>query len=145
MFHPNAHSYRNTSIPSVYRCHEQQKKREYGDHVREVELASFTPLVFSTTGGMGKETVTFYRCLSELLSRHNTMTYSSTLAWLRCLLSFSLLRSATMCIRRSRSISYRSSDASPELGFVSGPRDFYCPHYCCFSCAQHTCLLCWGW
>ena len=68
------------------RRHEQQKKREYGDRVREVELASFTPLVFSTTGSMGKEAVTFYRRLTELLSRRNTMTYSSTLAWLRCLL-----------------------------------------------------------
>ena len=94
VFRPNAQSYRNTSIPSAYRRHEQQKKREYGDRVREVELASFTPLVFSTTGGMGKEAVTFYRRLAELLSRRNTMTYSSTLAWLRCLLS--LLRSATM-------------------------------------------------
>ena len=124
VFHPNAQSYHNTSIPSVYRRHEQQKKREYGDRVREVELASFTPLVFSTTGGMGKEAVTFYRRLAELLSRRNTITYSSSLAWLRFLLYFSLLISATMCIRGSRSISYRSSDASPELGLVSGPRDF---------------------
>ena len=75
VFHPNAQSYRNTSIPSVYRRHEQQKKREYGDRVREVELASFTPLVFSTTGGMGKEAVTFYRRLAELLS-HDLQQHS---------------------------------------------------------------------
>ena len=68
VFHPNAQSYRNTFIPSVYRRHGQQKKREYGDRVRELELASFTPLVFSTTGGMGREAVTFYRRLAELLS-----------------------------------------------------------------------------
>ena len=54
VFHPNAHSYRNTSIPSLYRQHEMAKKREYGDRIREVEYAVFTPLVFSTTGGMGK-------------------------------------------------------------------------------------------
>ena len=75
--------------------------------------------------GMGKEAVSFYRCFAELLSKRNTMTYSSTLAWLHvCLLSFSLLRSATMCIRGSRSISYRSSDVSPELGLISIFRDF---------------------
>ena len=45
VFHPNAQSYRNTSIPSVYRRHEQQKKREYGDRVCEVELASFTQYI----------------------------------------------------------------------------------------------------
>ena len=123
VFHPNAQSYRNVSIPSVYRRHELQKKREYGDRIREVELASFTPLVFATTGGMGREAVTFYRRLAELLSKRKALTYSSTLAWLRCTLSFSLIRSATMCIRGSRSTSLRSSDASPELGLTSGPRD----------------------
>jgi len=34
-----------------------QKKREYADRVQEVELASFTPLVFATAG---KEAITFY-------------------------------------------------------------------------------------
>ena len=57
VFHPNAPSYHHSSIPSVYRRHELQKKREYS--VREVELASFTPLVFGTTGGMGKEALVF--------------------------------------------------------------------------------------
>ena len=51
VFHPNAPSYCNTSVPSLYRRHEAQKKREYGDRVREVEQASFTPLMFATTGG----------------------------------------------------------------------------------------------
>ena len=124
VFHPNAQSYRNVSIPSVYRRHKMQKKREYGDRVREVEFASFTPLVFATTGGMGKEAITFYRRLAELLSKRSTLSYSSTLAWIRCTLSFSLLRSATMCIRGSRSISFRSPDASPEMGLTNGPRDF---------------------
>jgi len=67
---------------SIYRRHELQKKREYGDRICEVESASFTPLVFSTTGGMGRETLTFYR---RLLS---TTTYSGTLAWLRCTVFF---------------------------------------------------------
>ena len=124
VFHPNAPSYRKSSIPSIYRRHELQKKREYGDRIREVESASFTPLVFSTTGGMGREAITFYRRLAEKLSRRDATSYSGTLAWIRCTLSFSLLRAAQMCIRGSRSISYRQSDASPELGLVSGPGDY---------------------
>ena len=47
---------RNTSIPALYRQHELGKKREYGDRIREIEHASFTPLIFSTTGGLAKET-----------------------------------------------------------------------------------------
>ena len=44
-------SYRNTSVAALFRKHELDKKREYGERVREVENSSFTPLVFSTTGG----------------------------------------------------------------------------------------------
>ena len=50
VFHPNAPSFRSSSIQSLYRRHEQENKREYGDRVREIEQASFTPLVFATTG-----------------------------------------------------------------------------------------------
>ena len=125
VFHLYGLSYRHSSIPSVYRHHELQKKREYGECVREVELASFTPLVFGTTSGMGKEALVFYCRLADRLSRHDSMSYSSTLAWIRCTLSFSLLRSDTMCIQGTRSISYRNIDVSPELGHTDGPRDFW--------------------
>ena len=124
VFHPNAPSYRNSNIPFIYRRHEQAKKREYGDRVREVELASFTPLVFATTGGMGREATIFYRRLADLLSRKSTVAYSTTLAWIRSTLSFSLLRSATVCIRGSRSISHRSTDASPEVGLADCHKDY---------------------
>ena len=42
------------------------KKREYGDRAREVEYGVFTPIVFSTTGGMAKETTIAYKRLAEL-------------------------------------------------------------------------------
>ena len=71
-------------------------------------MASFTPLVFATTGGMGREATAFYKRLADLLANKNNVAYSTTMAWMRCSLSFSLLRSAVMCIRGSRS----SSDAS---------------------------------
>jgi len=61
-----------------------------GDRIREVEQASFTPLVFATTGGMGKEAMVFYRRLASLLSHHNSTAYSLTLAWMRCTLFFSV-------------------------------------------------------
>ena len=126
VFHPNARSYCHSSIPSLYRHHEQQKKREYADCIREVELASFTPLVFATTGGMGREEVVFYRHLASLLSHRSSTAYSRTLAWMRCTLSFSLLRSSviSMCIRGSRSISLRNAEASPEMGTLDGHRNY---------------------
>ena len=61
VFHPNAQSYHHSSISSLYHRHEQAKKREYGDRNREVENGSFAPLVFATTGGMGREATLFYK------------------------------------------------------------------------------------
>ena len=37
------------------------EEKGYSDRVREVELASFTPVVFSTTGGMGREGTVIYK------------------------------------------------------------------------------------
>ena len=51
--YPNAPSYRGSSIQLLYRRHEREKKREYGDRVREIEHTSFTPLIFATTGQGG--------------------------------------------------------------------------------------------
>ena len=123
VFHPNARSYRNSNISAVYRRQEMMKKREYGDRVREVELASFTPLVFSTTGGMGREGNVFYKRLASLLADKQGWAYGTTMSWIRCVLTFSLLRSAVMCIRGSRSIRFRSSSSSPEMGLAMSPPD----------------------
>ena len=65
-FHPNAPSYHSTNIQALYTKHEQAKKSKYGDRVREVEYASFTPLASSTTGGLGKETSVAYKGMAEL-------------------------------------------------------------------------------
>ena len=42
------------------------KKREHGDRVGKIEYAAFTPLVFSTSGGMRKETAIAYKHLACL-------------------------------------------------------------------------------
>ena len=35
--------------------HEQEKKRNYNRRIMNIENGTFTPLVFSVFGGMGKE------------------------------------------------------------------------------------------
>ena len=39
----------------MYTSHENEKKTEYLPCVLQVEKATFTPAVFSTSGGIGKE------------------------------------------------------------------------------------------
>ena len=61
VFYPNVRSnMQATSLASAYRNHENEKKREYGERVRELENGNFTPLVFSSTGawdGRGSNSV----------------------------------------------------------------------------------------
>jgi len=102
VFHPNAPSYLGTRPASLFRRHELEKKREYGDRVRSVDCGSFTPLVFSTFGGLGREATVFYSRLADLLSKKHGTSYTKTLSLLRCSISFSLLRSAILAIRGSR-------------------------------------------
>ena len=106
-----------TSI--CYRRHEAAKKRAYEQRIREVEHSSFTPLVFSASGGMGQQGSTFYRRLAALLTEKWNESYSSTLSWIRCLLSFCLLRSAIQCIRGARSSRGHAINSSLPIDLVS--------------------------
>ena len=102
VFHPFALSHRNQSLADVHKKNEDEKKRQYSERVRQVEMGSFTPLVFSSAGGMAPECLKFFDRLSELLAIKRNETKSSVSAWLRCRVSFSLLRSAILCLRGSR-------------------------------------------
>ena len=80
VFNPLASSNRCANISSCYKKHESIKKQAYEQRIREVEHGTFTPLVLHTK-------------LSLLADKRNN-NYNSTLSWLRCRLSFLLLRSA---------------------------------------------------
>ena len=55
VFHPNAPCYRSKDVAAACKQHESAKKREYNQRVQHVEHGVFTPLIFTTTGSMGKE------------------------------------------------------------------------------------------
>ena len=103
VFNPHTPSNQHPQMESTYRRHEALKRRTYEQRVREVEHASFTPLVMSLTGSLGPAASTTCKRLGSLLSAKWDQPYSHIMAWLRCGLSFSLLRSSIMCIRGARS------------------------------------------
>ena len=55
--HPNADSYRHLTPKQTYKKHENEKKRQYAKRVMEIEQRMFTPLVFTTRGGIVDECV----------------------------------------------------------------------------------------
>ena len=48
--------------------HENETKRMYSKRVTEIEHGTFTPLIFTTTGGMGKECLIYHSRLAELIA-----------------------------------------------------------------------------
>ncbi|EDO42709.1 predicted protein [Nematostella vectensis] len=100
--HANAESYRDMNIDQIFRQHETEKKRQYA-RVLEVEQATFTPLVFGSTGGMASECQQFHSKLAELIAEKKGELYSTTVSWIRAKVSFAILRSALLCLRGSRS------------------------------------------
>ncbi len=101
VFYPFASTYRNSKLSSVYRQHEMSKRRQYNRRVQEVEHGCFTPLVFTTGGGMAPEATVAMKRLASLLSQKRDENFSTIMGWLRCAISFGLLRSSLACIRGS--------------------------------------------
>ena len=91
----------HTSLSQCYICRwaELEKRRMYEERIQQIEHGSFTPLVFSCSGGIGPLATIVYKRLASLISEKSSQTYSMTLYWLRCKLSFSLLHSTITCLR----------------------------------------------
>ena len=113
LFNPLAPNNCRFSFSTTYRRHEATKKRSYEQRVREIEHGSFTPLVFSASGGMAPAATITFKILASLLAENRQQEYNKTIAWIRCQLSFSLVRSSVMCLRGARSSYHRPARPSP--------------------------------
>ena len=76
--------------------------RKSASRILEVEQGTFTPLVFSTTGGMGEECARYHARLAELLAIKKGETYSTTVSWIQAKVAFAQLRGALLFLRVSR-------------------------------------------
>ena len=103
VLHPQAQSNsRHKSLKQMYRAHEDQKKKKYNARVLQVEKASFTPVVFSTTGGMGEEATLFYKRLALKTSSKTGQELSDVMCYIRRRLRFELLRTCIISLRGYR-------------------------------------------
>ena len=84
VFNPHAQSNASLSPTAAYRRHEREKSRAYEQRICEVEHGSFTPLIFSASGGMGPLASTFYKRLADLLSEKWDIPYSKAMCLIRC-------------------------------------------------------------
>ena len=83
-------------------CHSNADSM-YAERVMEIEQGTFTPVVFTTTGGKADECVKYHSRLAELIANKKGESYSSAISWIRAKVSFAIVRSAILCLRGSRS------------------------------------------
>ena len=86
----------------LYKKYEKEKERQYNDRIMNVEHGTFTPLIFATNGGAGPEAHTFHKHLADKIAEKTGERYESIMTWIRCKLSFIILRACLTCLRGSR-------------------------------------------
>ncbi len=116
VFDPYAPSYAKKSLNALITQHEKEKKRKYGARIREIEKGSFTPLVFTVTGGCGKECDIVLKRLATMIAEKSGNTHSSIMNLMRTQISFTLLRSCIVCLRGwRRPKRAENTETDPEI------------------------------
>ena len=80
--HVNSRSNQGKHTATIFKEQENEKKRKYNQRVMDVEMGTFTPLVFGTNGGMGLDCQNFLRTLANKLSSKNKEPYANVISWL---------------------------------------------------------------
>ena len=91
IYHPNAAYNRSRSLNQLHSIHEAEKKRTYNDRIIEVEHATFTPLVFTTSGDVPPECRKFHQRLAFLLFLKRKEPYTDTISFIRRKIRFCIL------------------------------------------------------
>jgi hypothetical protein len=99
-------SNRNTDPAKVLLRHEKEKKDKYGA-LCIARRRTFTPLVFSVDGLLGKEATAASKRLASSLAAKWKRSYSEVCGFIRSRLSIALIRTSSRCIRADRNPTHR--------------------------------------
>ena len=103
----------------------KDRKKPYtikGFRIVEVEHGTFTPIVLSTTGGMGREANMFFKKLADKLSRKSGQRYNSeAMTFIRKRNRFDLLRTSVIALRGERGLKGSSAVKIADLDITLEP------------------------
>ena len=124
IFHPNCQSYIDMDIGKAYVHHQNIKKNKYKERVLNVEHGSFTPIILTTTGGVGPEANKHHKRVAELIALKRKGEYSQIISFIRTRMRFNLLKSILVAIRGERGRRTRAGPISAiEFGLIPIPKD----------------------
>ena len=86
----------------MYEHHEKLKKKEYNARILEIEKGSFTPLVFSCSGGTAPEAAKFIKALANKISKKKQEQYCHVVNFIRRRIRFDILRTCVISFRGNR-------------------------------------------
>ena len=104
VYYPFASSYLNQKPSKLHRRFENARRREYLQRIQEVDDGDFTPMVVSSSGGMGPQMQIALKFLSRKIADKQNEDYTKVMSVMRCKFSFAMARSALICLRGSRSV-----------------------------------------
>ena len=95
------------------------KKRTYNTRIMEIDHGTFTPIVLTTKGVMGRECEKFHKTLAEKLSVKKEENYQDVIRYIRVKMSFLALKSALLCLRGTRAkVREQSTHLNENFGFL---------------------------
>ena len=139
VFNPFAASAISFPLPQLYRRNENENRRKY-EQAQLAENCSFTPLIFSTSGGASQLTKRFLQVLSAKLSEKKLGTYAEALSWLRTRFPFTIARAGSLCLRGFR-VKFRNqtTDVDPVLALAGCSwTHVNCPGPLCMDFSPHV-------
>ena len=86
----------------MYISHEREKKRDYNDRIIEVEKGTFTPVIFSCSGGASPEATRLLKTIAMKLSAKRAESYSTSISFVRRRIAFDILRTCVISFRGER-------------------------------------------
>ena len=105
VFNPLAQTNWNQSIDQMYSTHEQRKKREYNERILQVEHGSFTPAIFSCSGGASHEAERLIKQVAAKLAKKKGEQYSDVVNYVRKRIRFDILKTCLLSFRGNKQAS----------------------------------------
>ena len=102
VFNPHAPTNAAKEIDQMYSHHEKEKKRQYNSRIIEIEKGTFTPVIFSCSGGASPETTRLLKVIATKLAKKRCERYSMMVNYLRRRINFDILRTCVLSFRGIR-------------------------------------------
>ena len=119
--HPNCLSNSDKTLMEIYEKNEKEKKDFYESRVIHVERGNFTPLVFSTSGGMAPGCQKFFKRVAMMIAEKKGQKYQHVVTYVRTRLRFSMLKSTLIAIRGYKGRVINKEVSLDELNFNTIP------------------------